>query len=95
MSREAMAILQKSLEENERVKGRQIAAFGALFIALLAVLRIGYLGSHPRVDVREMVVWSVIAMVVAITYGVMGLAIYINGTTARLLRTLKGVFEQS
>jgi hypothetical protein len=42
-----------------------------------------------------MVVWWVIATVVAITYGVMALAIYINRTVTRLLHTLQSVSEKS
>jgi hypothetical protein len=96
MSKEVIAILQCSLGENERIKRRQFAAFALLFLATLCVLAwIAYLGSRPAADLREMVVWSVIAMVVAITYGVMALAIYINRTVTRLLRTLQSVSEKS
>lgn len=96
MSKEAIAILQNSLAENERVRRRQVVSFAVLFLATMGILIwIGYLGSKPTADVREMVVWSVIAMVVAISYGVMALAIYINRTMARLLRTLKSVSEKS
>ena len=96
MSKEVIAILQCSLAENERIKRRQFAAFALLFLATMCVLAwIGYLGSRPSADLREMVVWSVVAMVVAITYGVMALAIYINRTVARFLRTLQSVSEKS
>ena len=96
MSKEVIAILQCSLAENERIKRRQLAGFAFLFLATMCVLAwIGYLGSRPTADLREMVVWSVIAMVVAITYAVMALAIYINRTVARLLGTLKRVSESS
>jgi hypothetical protein len=95
MSQEVIAILEKSLVENERVKQRQVIAFGALFLAAIAILLwIGHLASQPSTDVRELIVWSVIAMLVAICYGAMALAIYINRTTARLLKTMKGVSEQ-
>jgi hypothetical protein len=95
MSKEVIAILQ-CLAENERIKRRQFAAFALLFLATLCVLAwIAYLGRRPAGDLREMVVWSVVAMVVAITYGVMALAIYINRTVARLLRTLQSVSEKS
>jgi hypothetical protein len=96
MSKEVIAILQNSLNENERVKQRQLVAFAALFLSTLAVLLwIGHLASNPATDLREMLVWAVIAMVVIITYGVLGLALYINRTTERLLRTLKSVSEKS
>jgi hypothetical protein len=96
MSKEVIAILQCSLAENERIKRRQFAAFALLFLATVCVLLwIGYLGGRPTADVREMVMWSVTAMVVAITFGVMALAIYINRTVARLLRTLQRVSENS
>jgi len=96
MSQEVIAILQTSLAENDRIKRRQIVAFAVLFLVTLAILFwIGHLGSNPTTDLREMLVWSVIAMVVIITYGVLALAIYINRTTARLLRTLKRVSEKS
>lgn len=96
MSKEVIAILQNSLAENERVKQRQVATFAALLISTLAVLLwIGHLASNPATDLREMLVWAVIAVVVIITYAVLGLALYINRTTARLLRTLKSVSENS
>jgi hypothetical protein len=96
MSKEVIAILQNSLAENERVKQRQVVAFAVLFLSTLAILFwIGHLGSNPSTDLREMLVWAVIAMVVIITYAVLGLALYINRTTARLLRTLKSVSEKS
>jgi len=41
-----------------------------------------------------MLVWSVIVMVVAICYGALALAIYINRTTARLLKTLAQISRQ-
>ena len=91
-----IAILQNSLAENERVKTRQIVAFAVLFLGTLAILFwIGHLAGNPATDLREMLVWAVIAMVVIITYGVLTLALYINRTTARLLRTLKSACEQS
>jgi hypothetical protein len=95
MSQEVIAILQRSLLENERVKHRQVIAFAALFLATIgSLLWIGHLAGRPGTDVRELIVWSVIAIFVAICYGVMALAIYINRTAARLLRTLKSVSER-
>jgi protein-S-isoprenylcysteine O-methyltransferase Ste14 len=95
-SKEVIAILQNSLAENERIKRAQFAAFAALFlITLVLLLWIGHLSSNPSTDLREPILWSVIAMVVIITYGVIALAIYINRTTAGLLRTLKSVSEKS
>jgi uncharacterized membrane protein YhaH (DUF805 family) len=77
-------------------KTAPVCCFALLFLATLCVLVwIAYLGTRPAADLREMVVWSVIAMVVAITYGVMALAIYINRTVASLLRTLQSVSEKS
>ena len=96
MSKEAIAILQCSLAENERVKQRQIVAFAVLLLSTLGVLFwIGHLASNPATDLREMLVWAVVAMVVIVTYAVLGLALYINRTTARLLRTLKSFSENS
>jgi DMSO reductase anchor subunit len=96
MSKEAIALLQHSLAENERVRQRQLRAFAVLFVALVAILFwLGHLGSKPGADLREMVVWLAIAMVFAITYGMMALAIYINRSMGRLLRVLKMVSEKS
>jgi hypothetical protein len=65
MSKEVIAIL-RALTENDRVRRRQLAAFAVLFLAMIATLLwIGHLGSTPNSDFREMLVWSVIAMVVA------------------------------
>jgi hypothetical protein len=90
------AILQTSLMENEKIRRRQLLAFGVLFLAVSAsLLWIGYLASKPSTDVRELIVWSVIAIFVAICYGAMALALYINRTALRLLRTLKGISEQA
>jgi len=95
MSQEVLAILQRSLMENEQVKRRQLIASAALFLATVSsLLWIGHLAGRPATDVRELILWSVIAIFVSICYGVMALAIYINRTAARLLRTLKGVSEQ-
>ena len=95
MSQEAIAILQKSLVENEQVKRRQVVAFAVLFLGTISVLLwMGQLADQPGTDVREMILWSVIAILVAICYGAMALAIYINRVMARLLKTLKGVSEQ-
>ena len=58
------------------------------FLAMLgALFWIGHL-AEASTDIRTMVVCAVIAMVVAICYGVLALALYINRTTARLLKTL-------
>jgi hypothetical protein len=96
MSKEVIAILQNSLAENERIKRTQLAAFAALFLITFALLLwMGHLTGNPSTDLRELILWSVIAMMVIITYGVVALAIYINRTTARLLRTLKSVSEKS
>jgi multisubunit Na+/H+ antiporter MnhB subunit len=95
MSQEVIAILQKSLVENEQVKRRQVVAFAALFLATIGILLwIGHLANQPGTDVRAMVVWSVVAMLFAICYGAMALAIYINRTMARLLGTLRRISEQ-
>jgi len=49
MSKEAIAILQNSPAENERMKQRQVVAFAVLFLSTLAILFwIGHLGSNPR-----------------------------------------------
>lgn len=89
MHTETNAILQLSLAQNERIKRRQLIAFGVLFLALVAILMwVGHLAAQANTDVRELIVWAIIATVVAVTYGVVSLAIYINRTTARLLRTL-------
>jgi pheromone shutdown protein TraB len=92
MSKEINDALQVSLAQNERVRRRQIVAFGMLFIALVGVLVwVGHLATQSATDVRELIVWAVIATVVAVIYGVLALAIYINGTTARLLRTFASI----
>jgi DMSO reductase anchor subunit len=95
MPQNVSAVLQISLMENEKIRRRQLIAFGGLFLAVLAsLLWIGYLASKPSTDVRELMVWAVIAIIVAICYGVMALALYINRTALRMLRTLKGISEQ-
>ncbi len=95
MSQEVMAILQKSWAENEKVRQRQWIAFGALFLATVgSLLWIGHLAGRLGTDVRELIVWAVIAVVVSICYGVMALAIYINRTAARVLRTIQGLAGQ-
>jgi hypothetical protein len=95
MSQNTSAILQTALMENEKIKRRQVIAFAGLFLAVFASLVwIGHLAEKPTTDLRELVVWSVIAIVVAICYGAMALALYINRTALRLLRTLKGISEQ-
>jgi hypothetical protein len=95
MSQEAIAILQRSLVENEQMKRRQLIAFAALFLAAIATLLwIGHLAAKPKTDLRELVLWSVSAMFVAICYGAMAVAIFVNRTAARLLRTLNGVSER-
>jgi hypothetical protein len=95
MSQEVLAILQRSVLENEQVKRRQLIAFAALFVATLSsLLWISHLAGRPSTDVRELILWSVIAIFVAICYGAMALAIYINRTAARLLRTMKSVSER-
>jgi hypothetical protein len=95
MSQKLAAILQMSLMENEQVRRRQLIAFAGLFLTMIAsLLWVGYLAGKPNTDVRELVVWAVIAIFVAICYGAMALALYISRTIVRLLRTLKGVSEQ-
>ena len=95
MSHEISAMLQKSLLENEKVRRRQLFAFVGLFITTLSsLIWIGYLAGKPSTDLGELVVWAVAAIFVAICYGAMALALYINRTALRLLRTLKGISEQ-
>ena len=89
MSKEMVAILQNSLAENEQIRKRQLAAFGVLFLAMLSVLLwIGHFSGQASTDIRTMVVWVVIATVVAICYGALALALYINRMAARPLKTL-------
>lgn len=96
MSKEVVASLQNSLAENEQVRKRQLAAFGVLFLAMLSVLLwIGHLAGHASTDIRTMVVWVVIATVVAICYGALALALYINRMAARLLKTLARISGES
>jgi len=95
MPQKVSAILQTALLENERIRRRQLIAFAGFFLAVCAsLLWVGHLASKPTTDVRDLVVWSVIAIIVAICYGAMALALYINRTALRLLRTLKGISEQ-
>lgn len=95
MSKEVVAILQNSLAENERIRRRQWAAFGVLLVALLGVLFwIGHLAGQAGTDIRTMVVWSVIAMVAAICYGVLALALYINRMAACMLKTLAHISRE-
>jgi hypothetical protein len=95
MSQEAIAILQRSLLENEQVKRRQLVAFAGLFLVTVgSLLWIGHLAAHATTDLRELVLWSVIAIFVAICYGAMAVAIFVNRTAARLLRTFNGVLER-
>jgi drug/metabolite transporter (DMT)-like permease len=95
MSQEVIAILEQSLVENTRMKRAQWIAFLTLLLASIGcLLWIGHLTGRPRSDIRELLMWSVIAILVFVCYGVTALAIYINGTTARLLRTMKSISEQ-
>ena len=82
-------MLQNYLTENDRIRKRQLLAFGFAFLAMLSVLYwIGYRTGQAGADLQTMLVWIGIAMVVAICYGGLALALYINRTTARLLKTL-------
>jgi polyferredoxin len=95
MQQKVSAILQTALMENEKIRRRQVIAFAGLFLAVFtSLVWIGHLAGKPATDVRELIVWSVIAVFVAICYGAMALALYINRTALRLLRTLKGISEQ-
>lgn len=95
MSKESNAALQLSLAQNERVRRRQFVVFGALFVALAAILFwVERLAAQPTTDLRELIVWALIATVVAVIYSVMALAIYINRTTARLLRTMAALNDE-
>ncbi len=95
MSNEISLILRNSLLENERIKRRQRIAFAVLFLAMLAILLwIGHLAGQTSTDLRSLVLWSVIAMVVAVCYGATALAIYISRTTTRLLRTVEHISRQ-
>jgi len=82
MPSEVTLILRNSLLETDRIKRRQWIAFAVLFLALLAILLwIGHLAGQTTTDLRSLVLWSVIAMIVAVCYGAMALAIYISRTT--------------
>jgi hypothetical protein len=95
MSKEMVAILQNSLAENEQIRKCQLAAFGVLFLAMLSVLLwIGGLAGQASTDSRTMVVWVVIATVVAICYRALALALYINQMAARLLKTLAHISRE-
>ena len=88
MPSEVTLILRNSLLETDRIKRRQWIAFAVLFLALLAILLwIGHLAGQTTTDLRSLVLWSVIAMIVGVSYGGMALAIYISRTMARMLRT--------
>lgn len=96
MSQEAIAILKEYLAENEKVRRRQLVAFAILFLAAISLLLwIGHLANQPTTDLRGMILWSVIFVLVAVVYGVISLAIYINLAITRLLKTLKGISEQT
>jgi hypothetical protein len=63
MSQEVIAVLQKSLVENTRVKRRQMIAFMALLLATMdCLLWIGHLTGRPGTDIRELLLWSVITI---------------------------------
>jgi hypothetical protein len=95
MSKEMVAILQNSLAESERIRKGQLAAFGVLFLAMLSVLLwIGHLAGQASTDIRMMVVWAVMATVLAIGYGALALALYINRMAARLLKTLARISSE-
>ena len=95
MSGEVALILRKSSAENDRIRNRQLVAFAVLFLALLAILLwIGHLAGEPNTGLRTLALWCVVAMVLAVCYGAMALAIYINRTVARLLRSMEHISRQ-
>ena len=95
MSREVALILRNSSVENDRIRNRQLIAFAALLLAVLAILLwIGHLAGEPNTDLRNLALWCVIAMVVTVCYAAMALAIHINRTTARMLRTIERISKQ-
>ncbi len=91
MSQETVLILRSSLDDVDRIRKRQIAAFALLFCALSASLVwLGHMGGNPATDLRAMLLWSVITVVVAVVYAALGLALFINGfATKKILKTME------
>lgn len=89
------AVMQKLLDQVDRMGRRQKIAFGVMFCVLVAVLLwIDHISGRPQTDVKEVVVWSVTATVFAIGYGVITLAIYINRHVRRILKAIELVGTQ-
>ena len=88
LSAESCAVLTSSLERMQRLAKRQLLAFFTLLLILCAILTwISQLGGTGA-DLRSILIWSVIATVVAIVYGVLALAFYINRITQGLFRAI-------
>jgi hypothetical protein len=90
MSEEIEITFRKTLDDVDRIKRRQIIAFAALFCVVSGCLFwLGHLGPTPNVDVRQMLLWSVITLVFVATYAAMGLALYINKMFRKVLKAIE------
>ena len=95
MSQQAKQFVQKSLCEVDRLRKRQTLAFLLLFGCLVACLtKLGYMSESTAGDLKQMLLWSVLTIVLAIVYGTMALAIYINkSTTKKILKAMEALNE--
>jgi len=93
MSQHAQQFLQKSLCEVDRLRKRQILVFLILFGCLAASLvKLGYMSGSTMEDLKQMLLWSVLTIVLAVVYGTMALAIYINkSTTKKILKAMEAL----
>jgi hypothetical protein len=82
--------LCETLVDITRIKKRQMIVFVALFFVVIAcLLWLGHLGETPGIDVREMLLWSVITLFFAGVYIAVAVALYVNKMLQKVLRAMQ------
>jgi hypothetical protein len=91
MSQKTEQYLQNSLMDLDRLRKRQTVAFVLLLGTLVALLiRLGYMSDTATIDLRQMLLWAVMTIIVTVVYGGMALAVHINkSTTRKLLKAIE------
>ncbi len=90
MSQETEIILRTSLDEVDRIRKRQIAAFVFFLCTLLALLIwLGYISESRTADMRKMLLGSVFVLVWAMVYVAMALAMSISRMTKKILQAIE------
>jgi hypothetical protein len=90
MYQETSNILRRSLDEVDRLRKRQKAAFWVLFCVMVALfVWFGYICGNPTTDVREAILVAAFVLFFGLVYIAMAVAMVQSKMTLKVLQAIE------